>query len=84
MEGTAKGQMWFEPTGCVTARCSIHLLSAIFIRRISIMDKETYNKLMEILLKKNKKKFVIVDSQKDKRFSNEHVYKNNEKIYNKE
>lgn len=48
------------------------------------MDKETYNKLMEILLKKNKKKFVIVDSQKDKRFSNEHVYKNNEKIYNKE
>lgn len=28
MEGTAKGQIRFELDGCVTARCSIHLLSA--------------------------------------------------------
>ena len=47
------------------------------------MDKETYDKLKKILDKK-KKKFVIVDSQKETRFSNEHVYKNLEKIYNKE
>jgi len=32
----------------------------------------------------NKKKFTIVDSQKNTRFLNEHVYKNLEKVYNKD
>ena len=48
------------------------------------MNKEILNKLKELRKKAHKKNFTVVDSQKDKRFLNEHVYKNLEKLYNKE
>ena len=47
------------------------------------MDQKIFDKLIEVLNKKNKKQIVIADSQKDKRFNNI-VYKNLEKIYNKD
>ena len=47
------------------------------------MDQEIFDKLVEILNKKNKKKFIIADSQKDKRFNNI-VYKNLKNMYNKD
>lgn len=56
--------------------------------KILLVDNDNNQKLYDILLelKKriNKKKFTIVDSQKDTRFSNDHVYKNLEKVYNKD
>jgi len=55
--------------------------------KILVVD-DSNQKIYDILLKlkerANRKKFNIVDSQKDTRFSNEHVYKNLEKVYNKE
>jgi len=55
--------------------------------KILVVD-DSNQKIYDILLKlkerANRKKFVIIDSQKDKRFLNEHVYKNLEKVYNKD
>ena len=49
------------------------------------MDKKILDKILELQKKaERKRKFVVVDSQKDKRFSNEHVYNNNVNIYNKD
>ena len=46
-------------------------------------NQKLYNILLKLKEKANKKKFITVDSQKDTRFSNKHVYKNLENIYNK-
>ena len=83
MEGTAKGQIRFEPDGCVT---STVFNSSTFrhFKGENNMNKEILNKLKELRKKAHKKNFTVVDSQKDKRFLNEYVYKNLEKLYNKE